>query len=582
MKITVYIDLSILTTARGKVMIPINVAITGHRDLKKDKFHLYKEQIILVLKDLKRKYPDSEIQILSGMAEGADIIGAQAALESGCKLVAVLPMPREDFIQTFTINNTAESAVTFEDTLSKADKIIDLSKMHISTNDIDDAYIRLGVYLIENSQMMIALWNGIYSGNPGGTSSVVKFALEGIPRKYRKKYSIIDNFNTIPVNYINVERIKKETGVLPSYIEVNTGEYCTMYPSIWEGSDIGKVTSYYHNQLKEIDFFNNQCCKDKNILNLLKGSEKKEVQSIKGITKIIKTQNAADCIAGSFQKKTKNFLITQLLFGFFVFFWVALVDEIFPFAPYILLLSPLFFLLCVITLRYINKKNIQERYYDYRALAECLRVQFYWKTVGIKENAYACYTKKSNYELSWIIAAARNISMDINYFQVSESSIKPDYNNIEENWMTDQFKYFSNKNKNNKAIIQRNKNKMYTFFGAGILFVILLIVERLYISTFYNSEYIMHILLFLIDASLAGGAVFSGYLDKRQFESELKQHSRIVNIFNQGIKEFKSVSSSGNRSDIEKIIIEMGTDALAENADWVVYNRMNNIDLPLG
>ncbi len=560
-------------------MVPINIAVTGHRDISINDTELYKSIIIKIIKDYKNKYPNSEIQILSGMAEGADILAAEAALELGIKLVAVLPMSKENYINTFS--NKETSTPVFEKVLSKAYKVIDLSKIYKSCYEDNQSYVQLGVYLTEHAQSIIALWNGIDNNNAGGTSTVVKYALEGMPKKFRDKYCIVDRYDTIPVHHIPVKRQKVKLGNEPDYISTQNNCYKTYYPSIWKNNDKKAMICYYENQLKEIDEFN----KASNNLNIdnayLNGSDDKELNTSNGIEKIIATQKTADTLASKLQKKTVRLLITQLLFGFFVFFWVSLADEVVPFAPQILLLSPLFFILCVLIFRHVNKKSIEERYYLYRALAECLRVQFYWKSASIEDNAHRSYSKKNAFELGWVIQACKNVSIDINYELNSIDLTSANLNKIKRYWFDDQDLYFSLKQKENNEIIKRNKKWTFFLFGAGLVFVILLILERLILNTYINSELLMHLLLFLIDASLAGGAIFSGYLDKRQFESEQKQYSRMSVIFNQAKKELEAVPMS-NIQDSKDIIVELGCDALAENADWVVYNRMSNIDIPMG
>ncbi len=82
-------------------MIPINIAITGHRDLLDNEMPLYTEKVTELIKEIQEKYPNTTIQILTGMAEGADILCAKIALDLGCSLVAVLPLSKEDFVKTF-------------------------------------------------------------------------------------------------------------------------------------------------------------------------------------------------------------------------------------------------------------------------------------------------------------------------------------------------------------------------------------------------------------------------------------------------------------------------------------------------
>ena len=46
--------------------------------------------------------------------------------------------------------------------------------------------------------------------------------------------------------------------------------------------------------------------------------------------------------------------------------------------------------------------DAQGRYLDYRALAEALRVQFYWRLAGLNDSAAASYLRKQLDELRWI------------------------------------------------------------------------------------------------------------------------------------------------------------------------------------
>ena len=564
-------------------MIPINIAITGHRDLLPEKITEYENGIRTILKQTMRKYPDSTIQLLTGMAEGTDILGVKVALELGCSVIAVLPMAQEDFVKTFYKDKMDVSIVEFETIFAKVTKVIDLSKVYTETQSVTDRFVRLRVYLTENSQMIIALWNGVKNNKLGGTSNTVKFALEGTPRKYREKYSIIDNDHTMPVHYINVLRETEEVGDKEyNYIEKNNGIYTTLYPSVWEDSELLQIESYYDKELNEINCFNKNCEKYSDASSYLAGVNDTSINAINGMKKIIKAQAAADSMADEKQRKTTSLLIIQLIFGFLVFFWVALFDEIIPSIPYLLIFSPLFFLLCVVVYNIVNKRKIESRYYDYRALGECLRVQFYWKSVGIKENTYSYYSRKNECELGWTLTAVKNLSMDINYTLITGNTIEGNYDNLKTNWINDQLVYFKKKSIKNKKAIKKNKNRTRAFFGLGLLFVFLLIAERFFIRQYLDNDYLMHIFLFLIDVSLAGGAIFSGYLDKRSLEAEFSQFKRMITLFTQGIKEFDLVVMSGEKEEIQKTIVELGTDALAENADWVVYNRMSSIDIPLG
>ena len=289
-------------------MIPINIAITGHRDLMPEKVTEYENAIKTILQQMIQKYPDSTIQLLTGMAEGADILVAKVALELGCSIIAVLPMAIEDFVKTFNKDKMDESIAEFETILAKATKVIDLSKVYSDTRSETDKFVRLGAYLTENSQMIIALWNEVQNNKIGGTSNVVKFALDGMPRKYRKKYSIIDNDDTIPVHYINALRETEEAGDKElNYIKKDNDAYTTLYPSAWEGKEISQIESFYERQLYEINYFNKNCKKHSDMPSYLEGSSDVSINSIEGMDKIIKVQSVSDCLAGKKQSKLQDY-----------------------------------------------------------------------------------------------------------------------------------------------------------------------------------------------------------------------------------------------------------------------------------
>ena len=54
-----------------------------------------------------------------------------------------------------------------------------------------------------------------------------------------------------------------------------------------------------------------------------------------------------------------------------------------------------------------KRLDAQGRYLDYRALAEALRVQFYWRLAGLNDSAAASYLRKQLDELRWIRDALR-------------------------------------------------------------------------------------------------------------------------------------------------------------------------------
>ena len=77
------------------------------------------------LADLKRRLPDTELRIMTGMAQGADLLVARAAVKAGWKVDAVLPMALERYMEDFD----ATSGAALRELL--ADPAVSLSLIHI-------------------------------------------------------------------------------------------------------------------------------------------------------------------------------------------------------------------------------------------------------------------------------------------------------------------------------------------------------------------------------------------------------------------------------------------------------------------
>jgi hypothetical protein len=71
--------------------IPLLVGITGHRDLVPAQLADIRLALTTLFTALRHAYPDVGIELLSSMADGADLLAADVARELDLKIVALLP-----------------------------------------------------------------------------------------------------------------------------------------------------------------------------------------------------------------------------------------------------------------------------------------------------------------------------------------------------------------------------------------------------------------------------------------------------------------------------------------------------------
>lgn len=158
------------------------ISVTGHRDLlPEDSGYLRGEYGVLETQVQERLHQITRATkqphaILSALAAGADQLVAWVGLQMNLPLLVVLPMPLEHYESDFAGDAAAYEA--FRQLLSRAVAYTELPGQRPDGQDRDWQYEQTGHYLIANSQVMFALWDGVDNALPGGTSEVVRLALD--------------------------------------------------------------------------------------------------------------------------------------------------------------------------------------------------------------------------------------------------------------------------------------------------------------------------------------------------------------------------------------------------------------------
>jgi len=162
----------------------VRIGVTGHRTLA-DPARVRRgvHNVLAELDRLLANVPHS-YRAISPLAEGADRLVARCVLEwtgQGCptlllppQLKVVLPMPRDEYFATFDAERRAESIAEFEWFHPHADRPTILPK----ADSREEAYRRVGHYVVGNCDVLIAVWDGQPAHGKGGTAEVVAFAEE--------------------------------------------------------------------------------------------------------------------------------------------------------------------------------------------------------------------------------------------------------------------------------------------------------------------------------------------------------------------------------------------------------------------
>lgn len=147
------------------------IGFTGHQGLTADTEAAVAKRIATYLQEVNPKVG------FCSLAEGADQIFAELLLVSEAELVAVIPC--RNYEETFTDEVTLQR---YRRLLGKATRTIALD----FASPGEDAYWAAGQKVVEESDDLIAVWDGEKAKGLGGTGDVVAYA-----RKLNRNVKII-------------------------------------------------------------------------------------------------------------------------------------------------------------------------------------------------------------------------------------------------------------------------------------------------------------------------------------------------------------------------------------------------------
>lgn len=158
----------------GRIAFRLRIGVTGHRTLADEA--VVATRVRAALERIRASFPPSATEIkftiLSALAEGADrlvVQQAHAAFGPDVRVVAVLPRDADDYVQDF---DTAASRREFEE--MRRDAVRERKMPEAATQE--QGYERAGHYVVEQCDVLIALWDGLGPRGRGGTAQIVEFA----------------------------------------------------------------------------------------------------------------------------------------------------------------------------------------------------------------------------------------------------------------------------------------------------------------------------------------------------------------------------------------------------------------------
>lgn len=524
---------------------------------------------------------------MSPLAEGADTLAAQVALESGVDLIVPLPKPREIYLRDF---GSDEARRTFDELIARADEVFELggelppAPAEIGPEDwaADYPYVRLGTFLCAHCHVLLAVWDGKSNGQLGGTAQVVRFhhddIIPGVTSVTVATHQALADDESDLVFHVVCSRDRPDGAPAPG---LEPGE------AFWYTKDEREPRSAELPVQHEIIFARG----DEFSADAIRFADRIEAGKWSllgtgdtsgttgampdGIESIDRLFCIADQLAIIYQKRTMATLKAIHVFAFHMGLTFILYSD-FENWRYFLLAFLGFFGASAGTHFIATRGGWHRKYMDYRSLAEGLRVQFYWAVAGVTDEAswrfaHDSYLRSLDPELGWIRNVMRVAGLRTD---VRPNSAPEGVAFALREWVGDegrgQLGYFSR--------VSRDRVRRHAVTDRigklSLVVSVMTVVAFLLFGPGFPPS-LSAVLTVLMGASLLLFAVREGYSYATAVKELMKQYEYMIRIY---ANARRRLSKARDVEEQRQILSALGRSALDEHADWLMMHRERLFD----
>ncbi|MGW0391998.1 hypothetical protein ACWDYJ_14135 [Streptomyces sp. NPDC003042] len=138
------------------------IGVSGHRSIPTEVLGHVKQGLRSVL-----GAHQGPLEVLSSLADGADQLFADIALECGADLTVVIPSG--DYEETF---EDPDALAGYRRLKRRATQEVRMA----FPRSTDEAYYAAGTYIADSCDRLVAVWDGLPARGHGGTGEIVAYA----------------------------------------------------------------------------------------------------------------------------------------------------------------------------------------------------------------------------------------------------------------------------------------------------------------------------------------------------------------------------------------------------------------------
>ncbi|WP_376694688.1 hypothetical protein [Wenzhouxiangella sp. EGI_FJ10305] len=547
--------------------VPLSLGVTGHRDLVEEEIPAIRRRLRELFDLLEARYPDTPLRLVTPLAEGGDRIAAEVARERDIELLVPLPLPVDVYEEDFSDHDSRKA---FRELLAGAMVVEMRAARGNAERKRDQAYAKAGIYSSDHCQILIAIWDGKPARHSGGTAEVVEYhqfgdmAQLGLNPSERRGLAKDD---TDLVYHIVCSRDRGH-GSPAAGLQPGTARWLVADP---ERMAVEDIPASLNRMIKRTGEFNRDVARVSDapsIADVLPGWN----DGLAGQPDLARTAEyftLADHLAGRYAWRYRVALrVLYVLAALMGLSFIAYADLDHPsmIAAFLVL-----FFVGFALYRLVSRLQWHRKFLDYRALAEGLRVQFYWRLGGVSgqlrnDFAYDNFLQKQDVEIGWIRNVMRFAGAPEDYMRRRAA----DVDSVIEHWIgqpggTGQLGYFENRCRSHRRHVTQTSRLVALTLWAGIVITVVLALLQHQLDDVAVTGMVAAMGMLPLLA-----AVREAYAHKVAEKELLKQYSYMLDIYRMACFRLSRCKTAAEKRDLLRAL---GEAALDEHAEWILVHR---------
>lgn len=522
-------------------LIPLTIGLIGHRKLAEQEINGIVAEFDDFLARLLGPLKHTPILLLTSLAEGADRIALRSKFRDSLTICAVLPFKLESYRKDF---QGPRALLDFEESLKTVDLIIEPFTSDAKSTERNLAYRKCANWISERSNILVAIWNGKFNEEPGGTSDTIAYRTTKNERIGFSESLNTDVFHIIGSN--GNEGVKKDCD-------------CIFHKSSQKAA---------FPDLKLIESFN----------------EAISIEILKKDSRDI-SLNIFDSMASAAKKKYLRASRIILILGLVALNLLNITQISNSRICFFATLST--FSLTFIVWHRSLRLNLKAKYESFRMIAEVLRIQSWWTQIGIEIRLIDHHRTniESDNEIRKVadnLIATREIQSLLG-FQGEKRSLEVDeIHQTAKLWLTEQMEYLGG-DSNKIGAIRANGNSARRFdllskVFVGVTLILFILTQQLELeaSDFSaNIFFMFYTMLIPICLSISAGSI--AYIQLMGFKEIAARFESSFRVIQRSLLQLKVLKKNTDKKNILSIVEEVGVESYCESIYWYKISKSRDL-----